>query len=134
MRPTRPSPWAPANLYAIGARGTVLQLEGKAEQSLAMLRKQVALNRNYAPAWHRISYALLTLGQPEAALEAGNEAIRLVRATAACSASMSSWQRPVSTWSGTQRHSSGRGSLLQLGRSLERHTLGWPVRPRYLVT
>lgn len=67
----------PANLYAIGARATVLQLEGKPEQSLAMLHRQVALNRNYAPAWHRISYALLTLGQPEAALEAGNEAIRL---------------------------------------------------------
>jgi tetratricopeptide (TPR) repeat protein len=67
----------PSNLYAIGARGTVLQLEGKPEQSLAMLRKQVTLNRNYAPAWHRISYALVTLGQPEAALEAGNEAIRL---------------------------------------------------------
>lgn len=67
----------PVNLYALGAHATVLQLEGKPEQSLAMLRKQVALNRNYAPAWHRISYALLTLGQPEAALEAGNEAIRL---------------------------------------------------------
>lgn len=67
----------PGNLYAIGARATVLQLEGKPELSLAMLRRQVALNRNYAPAWHRISYALLTLGQPEAALEAGNEAIRL---------------------------------------------------------
>lgn len=67
----------PVNLYAIGARATVLQLEGKPELSLAMLRRQVALNRNYAPAWHRISYALLTLGQPEAALEAGNEAIRL---------------------------------------------------------
>lgn len=67
----------PGNLYAIGARATVLQLEGKPEQSLAMLRRQVVLNRNYAPAWHRISYALLTLGQPEAALEAGNEAIRL---------------------------------------------------------
>lgn len=67
----------PVNLYAIGARATVLQLEGKPEHSLAMLRRQVALNRNYAPAWHRISYALLTLGQPEAALEAGNEAIRL---------------------------------------------------------
>jgi TolB-like protein/DNA-binding winged helix-turn-helix (wHTH) protein len=67
----------PANLYAIGARATVLQLEGKPEQSLAMLRRQVAQNRNYAPAWHRISYALVTLGQPETALEAGNEAIRL---------------------------------------------------------
>lgn len=67
----------PVNLYAIGARATVLQLEGKPEQSLAMLRRQVVLNRNYAPAWHRISYALVTLGQPEAALEAGNEAIRL---------------------------------------------------------
>jgi TolB-like protein/DNA-binding winged helix-turn-helix (wHTH) protein len=67
----------PGNLYAIGARATVLQLEGKPELSLAMLRRQVVLNRNYAPAWHRISYALLTLGQPEAALESGNEAIRL---------------------------------------------------------
>ena len=87
----------PTNLYAIGARATVLQLEGKPEQSLAMLRKQVALNRNYAPAWHRISYALLTLGQPEAALEAGNEAIRLSPRDGRLFSFMSSWQRPAST-------------------------------------
>lgn len=67
----------PGNLYAVGSRATVLQLAGKPEQSLAMFQRQVALNRNYAPAWHRISYAQLTLGNPGAALEAGSEAIRL---------------------------------------------------------
>lgn len=67
----------PNNLYAVGARATVLQLQGKPEDSLALLKKQVALNRNYAPAWHRISYAETALGRPDAAIDAGNEAIRL---------------------------------------------------------
>lgn len=67
----------PENLYAVGSWATVLQLRGKSEKALAMFDKQVALNRNYAPAWHRISYGYLTLGQPEAALAAGHEALRL---------------------------------------------------------
>jgi len=67
----------PDNLYAVGARATVLQLQGQPEQGLAMLNRQVVLNRNYAPAWHRISYAYVTLGRAEDALHAGEEALRL---------------------------------------------------------
>jgi TolB-like protein/DNA-binding winged helix-turn-helix (wHTH) protein len=67
----------PDNLYAVGARATVLQLRGQPEQAVAMLRRQVELNRNYAPAWHRLSYAYVTLGRPADGLAAGNEAIRL---------------------------------------------------------
>jgi TolB-like protein/DNA-binding winged helix-turn-helix (wHTH) protein/tetratricopeptide (TPR) repeat protein len=65
------------SLYALGARATVLQLQGWPEEGLAMLQRQLALNRNYAPAWHRISYAWVTLGRPEEALKAGEEALRL---------------------------------------------------------
>ena len=40
----------PNNLYATGSRATVLQLQGQPQQALAMLERQVELNRNYAPA------------------------------------------------------------------------------------
>lgn len=67
----------PDNLYAVGARATVLQLRGRPDLAITMLRKQVELNRNYAPAWHRLSYAYVTLGRPADGLAAGDEAIRL---------------------------------------------------------
>ena len=65
------------NLYAVGARATVLQLRGQPDLAVTLMLKQVELNRNYAPAWHRLSYAYVTLGRPADGLSAGNEAIRL---------------------------------------------------------
>lgn len=67
----------PDNLYAVGALATVLQLQGKPEEGLALLQRQVALNRNYAPAWHRLSYGYVTLGRQDDAIHAGEEALRL---------------------------------------------------------
>ncbi len=67
----------PHNLFALGAMGTVLQVRGKAEDSLAMLLRQVEVDRNYAPGWHRISYTYALMGRPEQAIEAGAKAIAL---------------------------------------------------------
>jgi TolB-like protein/DNA-binding winged helix-turn-helix (wHTH) protein len=67
----------PNNLYALGAMGAVLQVSGEPERALAMLSRQVEVNRNYAPAWHRISYTQATLGRQEEAIRAGDEALRL---------------------------------------------------------
>ncbi|MEQ1684389.1 MAG: winged helix-turn-helix domain-containing protein [Burkholderiaceae bacterium] len=67
----------PNNLYALGAMGAVLQVSGEPERALAMLSRQVEVNRNYAPAWHKISYTQATLGRPEEAIRAGDEALRL---------------------------------------------------------
>jgi TolB-like protein/DNA-binding winged helix-turn-helix (wHTH) protein len=67
----------PDNLYALGAMGAVLQVSGEPERALAMLLRQVEVNRNYAPAWHKISYTHATLGRHEEAIRAGNEALRL---------------------------------------------------------
>ena len=67
----------PNNLYALGAMGAVLQVSGEPERGLAMLLRQVEVNRNYAPAWHRISYTHATLGRQEEAIRAGDEALRL---------------------------------------------------------
>ena len=67
----------PDNLYAVGALATVVQLQGKPEEGLALLQRQVALNRNYAPAWHRLSYGYVTLGRQDDAIHAGEEALRL---------------------------------------------------------
>jgi TolB-like protein/DNA-binding winged helix-turn-helix (wHTH) protein len=67
----------PNNLYALEAQATVLQLAGRPEDGLALLQREVSLNPNYAPAWHRISYAQLTLGNPKASIDAGEKAIRL---------------------------------------------------------
>lgn len=67
----------PNNLIAIGAWATVLQLQGRPVQARVLFEKQLNLNRNYAPAWHRLSYAQVTLGEAEAALISGREAIRL---------------------------------------------------------
>ncbi len=67
----------PDNLYAVGAKATVLQIQARHSEALALFEKQLALNRNYAPAWHRISYAYVALGKPDAAIAAGNEAVRL---------------------------------------------------------
>ena len=53
----------PNNLYALGAMGAVLQVSGEPERALAMLSRQVEVNRNYAPAWHKISYTHATLGR-----------------------------------------------------------------------
>lgn len=67
----------PNNLYALGAMGAVLQVSGEPERALAMLSRQVEVNRNYAPAWHKISYTHATLGRQEEAIRAGDEALRL---------------------------------------------------------
>ncbi len=67
----------PNNLYALGAMGSVLQVSGEPERALAMLSRQVEVNRNYAPAWHKISYTQATLGRHEEAIRAGDEALRL---------------------------------------------------------
>ena len=67
----------PNNLYALGAVGAVLQVSGEPERALAMLSRQVEVNRNYAPAWHKISYTHATLGRQEEAIRAGDEALRL---------------------------------------------------------
>ncbi len=67
----------PNNLYALGAMGAVLQVSGEPERALAMLSRQVEVNRNYAPAWHKISYTHATLGRHEEAIRAGDEALRL---------------------------------------------------------
>lgn len=67
----------PNNLYALGAMGAVLQVNGEPERALAMLSRQVEVNRNYAPAWHKISYTHATLGRHEEAIRAGDEALRL---------------------------------------------------------
>jgi TolB-like protein/DNA-binding winged helix-turn-helix (wHTH) protein len=67
----------PNDLYALGAMGAVLQVSGEPERALAMLSRQVEVNRNYAPAWHKISYTQATLGRHEEAIRAGDEALRL---------------------------------------------------------
>lgn len=66
-----------SNLYTLGAMGTVLNLRGRLEDALEMFNKQVALNRNYAPAWHRMSYTLLGLARPADAIAAADNALRL---------------------------------------------------------
>jgi TolB-like protein/DNA-binding winged helix-turn-helix (wHTH) protein len=65
------------HLNAVGARATVLSLQARSEEALAMLERQIALNRNDATAWYRLSYTYATLGRAEEAITAGHEAIRL---------------------------------------------------------
>ncbi len=67
----------PNNFYAIGARGQVLQMRGKLEEALVMLERQIAMNRNFAPAYHRLAYLKMVLGRPLEAIEAGQEVLRL---------------------------------------------------------
>lgn len=59
------------------ARATVLSLQARSEEALALLERQIALNRNDATAWYRLSYTYATLGRAEEAITAGHEAIRL---------------------------------------------------------
>jgi tetratricopeptide (TPR) repeat protein len=65
------------SLYAIEARATVAQLRGRHDEALALLDRDIALNRNYAPAWHRIAYSRIGLGDFEGGLAAGREMLRL---------------------------------------------------------
>jgi len=67
----------PNNPNAVGARATVLSLQARSELALAMVERKLALNRNDASAWFRLSYTYATLGRAEEAVKAGHEAIRL---------------------------------------------------------
>ena len=67
----------PNNLYAVQLRAELLGVQGKAEESLAMRQRAVAINRNDALAWGGLSYAYVTVGQPEESIAAGLEALRL---------------------------------------------------------
>jgi TolB-like protein/DNA-binding winged helix-turn-helix (wHTH) protein/cytochrome c-type biogenesis protein CcmH/NrfG len=67
----------PDHPNAVGARATVLSLQGRSEQALTMIERKLALNRNDASAWYRLSYTYATLGRAEDAIRAGHEAVRL---------------------------------------------------------
>jgi TolB-like protein/Tfp pilus assembly protein PilF len=67
----------PNHANAVGARATVLSLQGRSEQALAMIERKLALNRNDASTWYRLSYTYATLGRAEEAIQAGHEALRL---------------------------------------------------------
>jgi TolB-like protein/DNA-binding winged helix-turn-helix (wHTH) protein/cytochrome c-type biogenesis protein CcmH/NrfG len=67
----------PDHPNAVGARATVLSLQGRSEQALPMIERKLGLNRNDASAWYRLSYTYATLGRAEDAIKAGQEAIRL---------------------------------------------------------
>jgi tetratricopeptide (TPR) repeat protein len=67
----------PNYLPALNARAFALSLQGRADLALEMIERQLALNRNDAAAWFRLSYVYATLGRAEDAIKAGHEAIRL---------------------------------------------------------
>lgn len=65
------------NLYALEARATAMQVRARHEEAVALLEKAIALNRNYAPAWHRLAYSRGALGDFEGCVAAAREALRL---------------------------------------------------------
>jgi predicted Zn-dependent protease len=67
----------PNHPAVLAARSWVLVLQGRGEAALAMVERHLAINRNDATAWFRRCHALATLGNPDEAILACKEAIRL---------------------------------------------------------
>ena len=55
----------------------MLALQGRGNDALVLSERRIALNRNDARGWARLSYTHATLGQQQDAIRAGLEAIRL---------------------------------------------------------
>ena len=67
----------PNHPAVLAARAHVLSRQGRSESALLVIQRLIALNRNEANGWWRLSYANSTLGRAKEAIEAGHEAIRL---------------------------------------------------------
>ena len=67
----------PNHPAVLGARAHVLSRQGRSESALEVIQRLIAVNRNDATGWWRLSYANSTLGRAKEAIEAGHEAIRL---------------------------------------------------------
>ncbi|MBT9549412.1 MAG: winged helix-turn-helix domain-containing protein [Hydrogenophaga sp.] len=67
----------PADARVVGVRGTTLALAGRSEQAVELLERQIVLNRNDASAWFWLGYARCTLGRPDEAIAALEQARRL---------------------------------------------------------
>ena len=67
----------PADARVVGVRATTLALAGRSEQAVELLGRQIGLNRNDASAWFWLGYAHCTLGRPDEAIAALEQARRL---------------------------------------------------------
>lgn len=67
----------PADARVVGVRGTTLALAGRSEQAVELLGRQIGLNRNDASGWFWLGYAHCTLGRPDEAIAALEQARRL---------------------------------------------------------
>jgi TolB-like protein/DNA-binding winged helix-turn-helix (wHTH) protein/Flp pilus assembly protein TadD len=61
----------------LSVRAFIFALQGRGEEALAEVRRLLEINRNDAMGWFRLCYTSTTVGRPEEAIGACNEAVRL---------------------------------------------------------
>jgi DNA-binding winged helix-turn-helix (wHTH) protein/TolB-like protein/tetratricopeptide (TPR) repeat protein len=66
----------PNNFYALGQWSFSLQTQGRFEEAIAANERQIAMNRNYAIAFHRVAYLKMLMGLPEESLALEQQVLR----------------------------------------------------------